>query len=58
MINHAAKKTPAEAIQAVQEFLRNGGTINRVKPKSTKESDLWALRLRMLHGSKGHTYVR
>lgn len=58
MVNYTPKKTPAAAIEAVQEFLRTGGTIHRVEPKSTKESDRWVLRLRMLHGSKGHAYVR
>jgi hypothetical protein len=58
MISHAAKKIPADAIEAVQNYLRTGGTINRVEPKTTKKADVWALRLRMLHGSKGHSYVR
>jgi hypothetical protein len=58
MINHAAKKIPADAILAVQNYIQSGGTINRVEPKTTKKADIWALRLRMLHGSKGHSYVR
>ena len=58
MINHAAKTIPAETVQAIENFIRTGGVINRIEPKSTKKVDKWALALRMLHGSKGHTYVR
>lgn len=58
MINHNSKTIPADVLALIASYKKNGGKIHRAKPRKVRKTDVWSLSLRMLNGSKGHTYVK
>lgn len=58
MINHTSKNVNAEAVAAVEAYLAKGGKVTQGEGPKLRKADKWALQLNMLHGSKGHVYVK